>query len=281
MYVQKNRRYRRKARGAGKRRNARRSGLATVPFVLRKFAALERTRETKCIQDYESGAPISSYGGGAYGGAANTLTVVPLNPNSLTLAIAQGSGQANRIGNKIETVKATLKLMFYPAAEGTDNQSPRPQVIKIWGLWYKKGDYSGAPPPAMPNFFQSGNTSIDPQGNLQDDFLTVNKDSYHVAFTRTFKVGNAVIYDGGATGGGALNQNQKYTNNDFKLNAKCTIDYTKHLFKTQTFNDSSFDPSNRQLYLVVESISCDNIDNGANNYPMKMAYEIDYRFKDA
>lgn len=133
----------------------------------------------------------------------------------------------------------------------------------------------------MPNFFQSGNTSISPQGNLLDDFLTVNKQAYNVAFTRTFKVGNATIFDGGETASGPLNQNQKYTNNDFKINAKCTIDYTKHLIKTQSFNDSTFVPSNRQLYLVVESISCDNIDNGVNNYPMKMAYEIDYRFKDA
>lgn len=126
MYAKSNR-YRSKARRAHKKRVPRRSRPASVPFVLRKFAALERSRETKCIQDYEAGTPISSYGGGAYGGAANTMTVVPLNPNALNLAIAQGSGQANRIGNKIETVKATLKLMFFQQPKARTTNLPDPK----------------------------------------------------------------------------------------------------------------------------------------------------------
>ena len=280
MYA-KNRRYRSKARRGNKKRVGRRSRPASVPFVLRKFAALERTRETKCIQYYQQGLPIGSYGTGAYGGTANTLTVIPINPNSSNLPISAGSGQANRIGNKIQTQRAMLKMMFYPSPEGTQNVAPKPQIVKIWGLWYKQGNFAGTPPSSMPNFFQSGNTSISPQGTLEDDFLTVNRQAYSVAFQRTFKVGNATTYDGGALGSSQLNQNQKYSNNDFKLNAKCMINYTKHLFKQQQFNDNVTDPSNRQLYLVVESIACDNIDPGATNYPIRMTFELDYRFKDA
>lgn len=274
MYVNKNRRYPRRARKANKKRVGKRSGVATVPFVLRKFRELERTRETKCLQFYSASTPISAYNVGAFAGAANTMTVIPLSPNALTLPIPPGTRQGERVGNKIETVKSTLKMMFFPALyDAATNPAPTPQVVKIWGLWYKLGEFSGAPLANLQDMFQSGNTSIDPTGRLLDDFLTVNKDAYHVAFTRTFKVGNQ-------SSTGATNQtNGVYLNNDFKMNAKCTIDYTKHLIKHQRFNDLDTEPSNRQLYLVVE---CLNPNGGPGlGYPVEMTYEIDYRFKDA
>ncbi len=274
MYAIKNRRYPRRARKANKKRVNRRAAAATVPFVMRKFKQLERTRETKCLQFYSALTPISAYNVGAYGGAANTMTVIPLGPNSLTLPIPQGTGQGNRIGNKIETVKSTIRMMFFPALyNAEDNTIPSPQIVKIWGLWYKLGDYSGAPPASLEDMFQSGNTSIDPQGLLLDDFLTVNKDAYSVAFTRTFKVGNQA-----QTGNNNV-QNGIFSNNDFKLNAKASIDYTKHLIKHQKFNDTDSEPSNRQLYLVVESLYPNGV--VGTGYPVNMTYEIDYRFKDA
>ncbi|WP_445779372.1 hypothetical protein, partial [Shewanella sp.] len=87
MYVPKNRRYPRRARKANKKRYLKRSTAASVPFVLRKFKQLERTRETKCLQFYSGSTPLSAYNVGAYGGVANTLTVIPLGPNSLNLPI--------------------------------------------------------------------------------------------------------------------------------------------------------------------------------------------------
>lgn len=274
MYASKNRRYPRRARKANKKRVAKRSGTASVPFVLRKFKQLERTRETKCLQFYSASTPISSYSIGAFGGAANTMTIIPLSPNALTLPIPPGTRQGERVGNKIETTKATLKMMFIPALYNAgSNPAPGPQVVKVWGLWYKLGEYSGAPLANCQDMFQSGNTSIDPTGRLQDDFLTVNKDAYHVAFTRTFKVGTQ---SSTSAGNQAIGVN---LNNDFKLNAKCTIDYTKHLIKHQRFNDLDTEPSNRQLYLVVECLNPNN--NTGIGYPIEMTYEIDYRFKDA
>lgn len=274
MYANKNRRYPRRARKANKKRVSKRASVATVPFVMRKFKQLERTRETKCLQFYSGSTPISAYNIGASGGAANTLTVIPLGPNSLNLPIPQGTGQGQRVGNKIETVKATIRMMFFPALYSAEsNPAPTPQVVKIWGLWYKLGDYSGAPPASLEDMFQSGDTSIDPTGVLLDDFLTVNKDAYHVAFTRTFKVGNQ------SSTGNTNQSNGVYLNNDFKMNAKCTIDYTKHLIKHQKFNDTDTETSNRQLYLVVESL---NPSGGPGlGFPTIMTYEIDYRWKDA
>jgi hypothetical protein len=247
----------------------------TIPkMIMSKIKQLERTRETKCLQFYSGSTPLSAYNIGAYGGVANTMTVIPLGPNSLTLPIPQGAGQGQRVGNIIETTKASIRMMFFPAFYNVENNpSPIPQIVKIWGLWYKLGDYTGAPPASLEDMFQSGNTSIDPTGVLLDDFLTVNKDAYTVAFTRTFKVGNQSMT------GNTNASNGIYLNNDFKMNAKCTIDYTKHLIKQQKFNDTNTEPSNRQLYLVVESL---NPAGGAGiGYPTIMTYEIDYRYKDA
>jgi hypothetical protein len=279
-YVKKAYRPRRKAPFRAKRRNPRRTRASSMPLVLSKLRTLERTRETKCIQTYSASTPITCYQQGAYGGAANTLTVIQLGPNALTLPISQGSGQANRVGNKIETKKATIKMMFTPIAyNSVTNKTPNPQIVKIWGLWFKQGDYSGAPPANMAHFFQSGNTSIVPQGNLLDDFLTVNKQAYSVAFTRTVKVGNAKIST--SSNSNFNNQNQAFANNDFKLSAKIVVDYTKHLIKMQKFNDTDTEPSIRQLFLVVESISATNDVNATSGHPVDMVYEIDYRFQDA
>lgn len=275
MYVPKNRRYPRRARKANKKRVGKRSAAASVPFVLRKFRQLERTRETKCLQFYSASTPISSYPVGAFGGAPSTMTIIPLGPNALTLPIAPGTRQGERVGNKIETTKATIKMMFLPALyDPLVNPTPAPQIVKIWGLWYKLGDYSGAPLANCQDMFQSGNTSIDPTGRLMDDFLSVNKDAYHVCFTRTFKIGNQSNLAGPTQQGNGVN-----LNNDFKMNAKCTIDYTKHLIKHQKFNDLNTEPSNRQLFLVVECMSVNN--TNWLGYPIEMTYEIDYRFKDA
>jgi hypothetical protein len=281
VYAKKAYRPRRKAPYRAKKRNYRRAGASKMPLVLSKLRVLERTRETKCIQFYSGSNPVSCYQQGAYGGAPNTLLVIPLNPNALTLPIAQGIGQANRIGNKIETKKATIKMMFCPAQyDAVLNKLPSPQIIKIWGLWFKQGDYSGAPPPNMAHFFQSGNTSIVPQGNLLDDFLAINKQAYSIAFSRTVKVGNAAM-TGTTSSGTYVSANQQFQNNDFKLNAKIVIDYTKHLIKMQKFNDSDTEPSVRQLFLVVESISATNDILPTSGWASEMVYEIDYRFQDA
>lgn len=278
-YARKTYRPRRKPVANRKKRGGRNARPSQMSSVLSKLRVLERTRETKCIQFYSASTPISSYPIGAFGGAANTLTVIPLNPNSLTLPISQGTGQRNRVGNKIETRKATIKMMFVPAVyDATNNRKPQPQVVKIWGLWFKQGEYSGAPPASFAHMFQSGNTSIVPQGNLLDDFLTVNKQSYSVAFTRTFKVGHSsVVTSDGPTN---VENNQAFANNDFKMSARATIDYTKHLIKMQKFNDTDTEPSIRQLFLVVESIGANN-DIQTSGYPVEMVYEIDYRFQDA
>jgi hypothetical protein len=280
-YAKKAYRPRRKAPYRAKKRNYRRAGASKMPLVLSKLRTLERTRETKCIQAYSGVTPISSYAIGAFGGAPSTLTIIPLSPNNLTLPISQGTGQANRIGNKIETKKATIKMMFVPAVySSTENNKPQPQVVKVWGLWFKQGDYSGAPPANMAHFFQSGNTSITPQSNLLDDFLAINKQAYSIAFSRTLKIGNAIT-TATASSATAAN-NQGYSNNDFKLCGKATIDYTKHLIKMQKFNDTDNEPSNRQLFLVVEAVCANNdVNSISSGHPVEMVYEIDYRFQDA
>lgn len=279
-YAKKSFGARRKTSYVPKKRGYRRPRASSMPNIMSKLRVLERTRETKCIQDYSASTPIACYQQGAFGGSANTLTVIQLNPNALTLPISQGSGQANRVGNKIETRKATIKMMFTPLIyDVVTNKTPNPQIVKIWGLWFKQGDYSGAPPANLAHFFQSGNTSIVPQGNLLDDFLTVNKQAYTVAFTRTVKVGNAKVTT--SSNSSFNNQNQTFANNDFKLSAKVVIDYTKHLIKMQKFNDTDTEPSVRQLFLVVESISATNDINATSGWPVDMVYEIDYRFQDA
>jgi len=190
-----------------------------------------------------------------------TVAAVPWNFNSLFpvspypgyFGIAQGVGQADRVGNRITIKKATLNLMFQPLPyDLTFNSQPRPCFVKLY-LFYDR--LSPVNEPAdLSNFFQNGNTSTSPNtlGLPVDMLKKINNDRYKVVLQRTVKLGCASY-----TGTGTSAVNQSYANNDFSLCPIMKIDYTKHLVKTVKYNDTTAIPNTRALFCAMLIMSAD------------------------
>lgn len=240
--------YRKKARGyarrPGPRRYARKGGKRPA---LKKMIRREISRqvENKTIQQTVISRIFVPANGATFETATGSVgNMLNLGPTSTFLAIAQGTGQGQRVGNCIRTKRLTIKGTFVPYGyEATYNPTPEPMQIKMW-VFYDKTTPTTQPTPYL-DFFQSGNTTTGFQNDLVDLWMPVNTDKYRVLTTRTFKLGY-----GNYNGTGYQNAYQTFANNDFKMNASFSIDLTKYYPKNVRFNDSAGTPTTRGLYCI-------------------------------
>ena len=151
-------------------------------------------------------------------------------------------------------------------------------MVKIW-IMYDRSSASGAVDPTCPNFFQSGNTSLVPNGTLSDMFQPVNKDRYVVVASRVFKVGCSG-YNGGTSLNASPANSAFWNNNDYKMSSPFTFNLTKRCPKRFKFNDNQVDPMTRGLFMVYEAVNIQGANMTANQYPVAMSLNLDYRFTD-
>lgn len=268
-------------RGAPKRRVYRkRRGLGTKSVKKIAEAVVERGRETKSINAIINQQQVYTYAQGN-AGAINTAIVFALTPNNtLTLpaqgtpGLFQGTGAGQRIGNKVEFTKGTLRMMLScNSYNSTTNPHPQPVMVRIF-VGYDKTTALGQPENDLPEFFQDGNTSRAPASNLTDMFSQVNTDRYTICYTRIVKVGNAEYIGSGQNG-----NFQYYTNNDFKINPIVNINFTKRMIKHAKFDDAVSTQSQRTTWCwVLMSPASGGSMIGA---PLAFQCQILNEFKDA
>lgn len=207
--------------------------------------------------------------------------IIPLGPDPTSVSIAQGVGQGQRIGNTIHTKKLVIRGTLVPLRyDVAANTAPTPVQIKIW-IFYDKSDPSAIPSPVGgANFFQNGNASKGFQNDLTDLWSPVNTDRYRVLATRTFKLGNAA-YEGLPDGLLSTEQNQFYTNNDFKYNANFSINLTKHYPKTVKFNDNNTTPTTRGLFMMTAYFLANGSAVNSGQRMVGVQYMQDYQYEDA
>lgn len=100
---------------------------------------------------------------------------------------------------------------------------------------------------------------------------------YKVYKTYTLKIGNSANEGTGNSAGNAY-----FANNDFKLNRRLNINYTKWLIKNGKFNDADDDfPTGRGLYMVMCTYTANNIGLSTGAYPVQYCGEKELRWKDA
>lgn len=194
-----------------------------------------------------------TYGSTVAGQAWNTNNLFPISPWGSFMNIQQGTAQNQRIGNEIKAVKATLKLHVYPLPyDLTYNSTPRPIIVQII-IYYDKLNPSILPT-TMPNFFQNGSSSTDPNtlGLPVDILKSVNTDRYKVFSRRKIKVGYSAV-----TGTGNSATSQYHSNNDFNVFSTYSIDYTKYMNKRIKYNDNASEPITRNLLCAVMVMSAD------------------------
>jgi len=151
--------------------------------------------------------------------------------------INQGTGQADRIGNKIRIVKAHYKGIFWPlGVTASVNTSPKPQDVRLLILKLKSGDKSptGMDTAIYNALFQSNNASTGPDGTLSDIFRKVNTDVFTVYLDKYFKCGSQIYAYPLATSTASLPMpalsnatSFGFSNNDYKLNNRFDIDLMK------------------------------------------------------
>lgn len=251
------------------RRKAKRS-VKAVRRIVRKV--LNNDAEVKCIQYVASANLVpSSPANSIPAGATN---IIELGFDGVNVACNQGTGQGGRVGNKVRTKRIVMKGTLCPLEwNTTTNQNPRPIEIKMV-IFYDKSD-----PNAVPNPFAGGTAGPFQGGNgvnvftnyLSDMWMPFNADRYRICATRTFKVGYAA-YTGTATTAGNQTANQAYTNNDFKLNHKFSIDVTKYYPKNVRFPDNSAIPTTRAIFAMFFMAAADGTNLPDVMRPIKMSY---------
>lgn len=282
-----------------RRRHAKRKGRRTrkrVPkrrspaFNRRVMRVLNRSAETKVANFdlvQQSVYPVTSVDFDA-----GMCVISPSNEVKSTyqlLLIDQGTGQGNRVGNKISSVSARLRGVIrpYPLYEATLNYNPCPLFVVLWVVSLAKHLTDSIPTldgVCSNSFFQDGNVSSGFQGTLVDLTRSVNKQHVVVHGHRVHKIGFAEYAS--SFGAGLANNNaQRYMNNDFPL---CRLFSMKLKFqKNVIFNDNTANPTNmRRWYFFAVPYRVDGdvfkTTTGLLNgpVPIYIDYSVDYKFKD-
>jgi len=256
-----------------KRKSYARKGKSTpMRKVIRREIA--RTEEVKAKQQFVSLKQLWTTGNVNF-----PNNVVSLGPQPGSLPINQGTGQGDRIGNKIMTKKLTFKGVITPVDwDTTLNPNPRPLQVKMV-LLYDREDPNDPPIPGS-TFFQDGGSTTGFTGTQMDLIKPYNEDRYRILMTKTWKLGFA-SYTGTASSSANQLEWQAYSNNDFKLNINFNIDVTKYYPKQVKFNDNNSTPMNRGLFALFYCISADGTVMPAAWQPAWLTFMQDYRFTDA
>jgi len=234
---------------------------------------IARNIENKTFQVFNDSHDILPSNSGGF-----DSQIIPVTPfGGAYLTITQGTGQGQRIGNRIKIKKLKFKAIIYPVGyNATTNPTPAPCQIKLWFFYDKEETQSIPTPQGSADFLQYGNTSLGFGNRLFDHLAPENTDRYRVLCTRTVKIGYAEYGGTGATGSLPLQGNQ--TNNDFKLNATVSVDLTKYCVKNVVFRDTSATPSTRGIFMMAQPVYANGNAIAAATIPARMNWlqEIDY-----
>jgi len=195
----------------------------------------------------------------------NTGNIIQVSPGAVAVQIGQGTGQGQRIGNKIKLKKLMMKGTFVPQPVNAENPALIPVQVKLLFM-YNKQTPATAPAPST-DLFQFGGGTYGLSNKLVDLWAPVNTDKYRVCTSRTFKLGHA-----GTTGFG---------NNDFKYNVNFKVNVAKYLPKVTRFNDNNTDPITRGLWMAVIMCNADGSQIPANTRPVIFTYMLDATYEDA
>lgn len=202
--------------------------------------------------------------------------VQQISPGTGSFQIQQGTGQADRIGNRIKIVRCTLKGSMDPKPySSVSNAIPLPVVVQLF-VFYDKDNTTIYPAPVSAgDFFQFGNTATTFRNDPVDGWAPVNSDRYVVVLRKKWKLGYASYMGTGTTVGA-----QGYANNDFKLNHEFKFDLTKHLVKNVRYDDNATDPTTRGLWFVFIAYGADGTAMPSQYIPANVQYSQDLIYTD-
>ena len=251
---------------------ARKPRVSSVPLAIKQYV-------NRAIHvDQENKTMTVNYAGLFGNSTANpSLYSYPITPYTGYLTIPQGVGQNQRIGNEIKIRKVFLRYVLRPQGYNVDN-NPFPAPCQIDMYLGRTRICPGDQPIAADfnNLFQSGSASLAPVGSLNDLVSNPNTDYFTIKKRWSHKLGYANYQ-----GTGAINANQYFANNDFKLNVVKKLDITKLCPKTLKFNDTLNTVQGPGLFFWYQAVNAGGGVNGSTVLPAHITFWIDIQYEDA
>ena len=238
----------------------------SLPFVVRPFCL---SNNTQSLSD-------------------NVLTCSPSSGTQQAYSINLGAGNANRIGNRVTTRRLVLKYQINASPyDATTNVNPRPVHVRMLFVKSKlepssnllAGQIIGAGAGGG-RLFEQSQTTTGFMGSLQDLTRKVSSDSYTYLTQKTLKLGFSVY--GGTEGAGgvpAVQANQYFANNDFKLSRYGKVDLTKWCPKTIKWNDAG-DVNSPWIFCILQVVAADGTSFGLSEKPVLANFEYQYVYED-
>lgn len=199
-----------------------------------------------------------------------------LNPTQNRIAISQGTGQGQRVGNNIRTKSSYISGILYANQQNASyNVTPKPYEVMF--IIYKIIGQGNIADVTLTGLFQNANTQSTPTGTLQDLTMPFNKDRYRIFYKKVFKIGPAENTGTGASAGLAY-----FSNNDYKRNQRFYIPLTKYMDKRMKYNDTATNVQNDNLYLAILPLACDGSQQVAGNFlaPVNCLMTQTYNYTD-
>jgi len=232
---------------------------------------VQKVAEKKQISNFDIGTNIVPASSASAAGQ-----IFPLCFTTGGWEVSQGTAQNQRVGNRIRLTKATFSGIIIPKPyNATTFPNPQPQVIQMYIYWDKQNPTSVPDPFAANDFFNLGSTAMDFTNSLVDSWLPINTDRYNVVVRKTFKIGYSA-YEGTGINVGS----QAFSNNDFKLAQRFTVNLTKHLPKNVVYNDNTVEASSRGLYVMFVTCASDGGLFGSGLVPAEVAWTANASFTD-
>lgn len=242
---------------------------SSLPRLVKKL--IFRNLETKQFDLYRENIPI--YPWNNVNSAASTI---PVSPNLTYLAITQGTGQQQRIGNVINLTTLRLKFLITPNPyHATTNPFPMPLNVGLY-LWVSKNQPLDIPSLASTNIIQLGNSSTSFTGRVVDEMANWNTDLFTLYYRKFFKVGYAQSAAIGTSG-----NNEYFANNDYKLSVKGSVNMLKYAIKRVKFDDNITQATTRGLFMSWVVHRPDGTLLPTTTVPCGVTQSIVCRFKDA
>lgn len=227
---------------------------------------LQRTAEVKTLNLAAATTQMGAY-------AAVSNTIINMCPNGTTLQCSQGTDSSSRVGNRIRIKSAIVRGYMVPNNyDVTYNSAPEPQEVRMVFIKNKQNHQAT---PTISTIFQNGATSSAPASTLQDIINPLNADANVIYKSRVFKVGTSNYP---TTGGSTAFQ--YFQNNDFKLNQKFVINYTKFIPKVIEYNDASTISTSAYTYMMFFVAGASGGTGAANSRSVNLTYNIEIKYTD-
>lgn len=251
-------------RNAQKKHKKTRSKKHTVSLSIKKYvkASIHRSIENKIAKDFKSNGALI----GPYDGTTDLITFFDI---SQALAIPQGTGQGDRVGNRITPVRFVMKGHI---VINDDTETPQPKNLLVRMFFFRSKQEIDAPTTFI-NLYQNGNTTQPPTNLPQDMYLSFNKDDYTIYKQRRFSLGSVNNIIGSSTIG---------SNNGINGVQMFTFDLKKYLPKHITFADAFTTPTNVGLYVGFVLCHADGSGLPATPGPLvNISYAISTEYEDS